>query len=277
MFSDRLEKRFEDLTEGLPQSGINRLDDVSRRLLGITYRDNAVGDGPNSGIDPRPILNLSALDCQTFVELAIACSRAFDKKDFAVEVLAMRYRGTPGDYWSRNHFLLEEWVPHNLSRGLLKEITVDVADPDAISILHRTCDRRAWHLSRGIKLAAAGRKELRESLADRPDRPSALHLKEPFLPFESLIVEEGGKASWNQALEESFSPGLLIAFVSPASVHLGFVFAGPEGWHLRHASGHGNVCNHDLLGRFVYYQRFSEFKGVKLFQIDLMSRLQAVF
>lgn len=73
-------------------------------------------------------VNLTQLDCTTFVETVLALSRTVKEgnptfEKFMAQLQAIRYRnGTIEDYSSRLHYT-SEWIAQNQKRGVLKNIT----------------------------------------------------------------------------------------------------------------------------------------------------------
>ena len=70
-------------------------------------------------------VNLTALDCVTFVETTLALARMLQKggntpEDLLAEVAAIRYRdGRPGDYSTRLHYM-SDWLADNSQRKIVK-------------------------------------------------------------------------------------------------------------------------------------------------------------
>src|SRR5260370_5428373 len=104
---------------------------VGKALLGTPYRSFPLE------IDDRieaPSVDLLAMDCWTFYEIALGFSRMLELKSSGYtprDLLAMiemdRYRGghCNGLYTSRLHFL-EDWIYDNERRGLVKNLSVSL-------------------------------------------------------------------------------------------------------------------------------------------------------
>ena len=78
------------------------------------------------------VVNLRELDCTTFVETALALSRAVKLRenptfeDFCGQLRNIRYRrGTVGDYTSRIHYF-SDWIYENETRGHVKDVTKEI-------------------------------------------------------------------------------------------------------------------------------------------------------
>ena len=101
---------------------------VGRALVGTPYKNFTLE------IDDHieaPSVNLTALDCWTFFEAALAFARMLDEppEQWTPETMLKyieldRYRGgqCDGTYLSRLHYL-EEWQADNARRGLVRDLT----------------------------------------------------------------------------------------------------------------------------------------------------------
>jgi hypothetical protein len=100
---------------------------ASSLLVGTPYGKEPLGEGrpPHA----RPRLRLDEMDCQTFVETAMALGQAEDETELRAALDDLRYRSAP-DYAERNHFMMSQWVPHNVEKGYLRDITHELF-PDA--------------------------------------------------------------------------------------------------------------------------------------------------
>ncbi len=90
-------------------------------FLGTPYVLSPLGEG--EGKDPDPLLRFDAVDCVTLVEESLALSLADPAR--LVEVLtALRYDGAPR-FENRLHVMEAQWLPENVKRGLLRDVTRD--------------------------------------------------------------------------------------------------------------------------------------------------------
>jgi hypothetical protein len=106
----------------------DRTATVGKALTGTPYKNYTLE------IDDRieaPSVNMNAMDCWTFFEIALAFARMLDEPEANWTPERMlhyieldRYRGgkCTGDYLSRLHYL-EEWLSDNDRRGLVNDIT----------------------------------------------------------------------------------------------------------------------------------------------------------
>jgi hypothetical protein len=102
---------------------------ASELLIGTPYAKDPLGEGHPP--HPRPRLRLDEMDCQTFVETAMALGEAQNEPELRAALDDLRYDGPP-DYGERNHFMMSQWVPHNSTKGYLREITRELF-PDSPS------------------------------------------------------------------------------------------------------------------------------------------------
>ena len=81
--------------------------------------------------DERLVINLTGLDCTTYLESVvtmarIAKMRRFTFEDYEEELENLRYRnGIAADYPSRLHYF-SDWIYDNMQKGILSDITRDV-------------------------------------------------------------------------------------------------------------------------------------------------------
>lgn len=109
----------------------DRVATIGRFMAGTPYKNYTLE------IDDRieaPSVNLTALDCWTFFEIALAFARMVEepRENWTPQTLLKyieldRYRGgdCDGSYLSRLHYL-EEWLSDNDRRGLVKDLTRDL-------------------------------------------------------------------------------------------------------------------------------------------------------
>jgi len=135
--------------EGTPAGGA-RAAAATAPLLGARYLRSALGEG--SGPDPDPRFRLDAFDCQTFVETAVALgsSRTLGEAERALD--DVRYQGAPA-LAARHHEVLSQWIPANLARGWISEITREIGGGRAV-LLAREYTPEGWarvhHAGRAI-------------------------------------------------------------------------------------------------------------------------------
>lgn len=81
--------------------------------------------------DERLVINLTGLDCTTFLENALTLSRCIKKnktsfEDYQNELTFVRYRdGKIDKYPSRLHYF-SDWIVNNQQKGIVKDITKEI-------------------------------------------------------------------------------------------------------------------------------------------------------
>lgn len=93
---------------------------ASERFLGTPYALSPLGEG--SGKDADPLVRWDAVDCLTMVEESLALSLAKDEPGVLPLLSTIRYAGAPA-YESRLHVMEAQWLPTNLARGYVKDVT----------------------------------------------------------------------------------------------------------------------------------------------------------
>lgn len=106
-----------------PGSLPERLEAVTRPLVGKAYVRSPLGEG--AGIDPDPRFRLDAFDCTTFVETAIALAESPDEDAAQRRLDAIRYEGPPS-FETRRHLMESQWIPNLVRDNVLTDITREV-------------------------------------------------------------------------------------------------------------------------------------------------------
>src|SRR5207302_250766 len=105
--------------------------------------------GEGSGKDPDPRFRTDAFDCLTFVETAIALTLAPEAPQDTLD--RIRYGGDVVSYGERNHVMEAQWLPHNIAKGFLRDVTKDYGG-DATAHVVKVLDARAWGAKEGKSL-----------------------------------------------------------------------------------------------------------------------------
>jgi D-alanyl-D-alanine carboxypeptidase/D-alanyl-D-alanine-endopeptidase (penicillin-binding protein 4) len=170
----------------------DRIAIVARDSLGLTYADGPLGEGPDGAHDTDPLIDLTRVDCVTYVEQTLALACAANYQDAFDRLQRIRYRDGKVDYETRNHFMVADWLEENrFCRDVSTELGVSTES------LTRTISRRDFFQL--VKAPEVGQ--------DTPDRevtinyiPSAqAEAAAAKLPSPSLIVFIGN-VDWLFAL-----------------------------------------------------------------------------
>lgn len=125
-----------------------RLAEASERFIGTPYAPSPLGEG--HGIDEDPPLRFDAVDCLTFVEETIALSLSANLKEMDGHLTALRYRSQP-DYQDRNHLMEAQWLPNNLGKRYLTDVTAEYGGLDTVSSV-KVVGLDAWRSPAGQRL-----------------------------------------------------------------------------------------------------------------------------
>jgi len=105
----------------------NVVIEIGKSFIGTDYLAHSLeADG-----DEHLVVNLSGLDCTTFVENSLALSRCIMKgrtsfDDFMEELQFIRYRdGDINGYTSRLHYF-SDWIYNNISKGVIVDETAQM-------------------------------------------------------------------------------------------------------------------------------------------------------
>ena len=86
---------------------------VAKASLGTKYVDGPLGEGPGASHDADPLVDLTRVDCVTFVEQTLALAAAASYADATQRLQAIRYKDGAIDYGTRNHFFIADWIANN--------------------------------------------------------------------------------------------------------------------------------------------------------------------
>jgi hypothetical protein len=120
-------KLFIDSSLGKLSIG-NAITEIGKSFLGTDYVAGTLDKDPNS---EKLVINLTGLDCVTFVENCLVFARCLKKgktsfDDYLSELQNIRYRdGIIDGYASRLHYFCD-WIYNNEDKGIVKNITADI-------------------------------------------------------------------------------------------------------------------------------------------------------
>ncbi|MDF1565889.1 MAG: DUF1460 domain-containing protein [Deltaproteobacteria bacterium] len=202
-----------------PATHAERLAAFSDHFKGVPYQISPLGEG--AGFDPDPLARYDAVDCLTYVEQVLALA-ASPVEDPLPVLLDLRYaRGRPS-FGERNHLMMAEWIPRNVEKGYLIDVTREVGGEHVVET-EKTLDAALWASRRGVDLPLASE-----------EVPTGLY-RLPIIPI----------AVFPEVMARIPDATLLLVVrrdlpVRPYRVtHLGFVFQKGEVTYLRHAAKAG--------------------------------------
>lgn len=257
-----------------------RIERLSATLLGRGYRLDPLGEGAGAAIDPDPQWNLDFFDCLSLVETVLALARSLSAAQFVSELQSLRYRGGEPQFGARNHFMETDWLPQNLARGVLADVTGSLPAPQAIAA--GVITRRQWleklrtnplqSRNGQLRQSAAAQAELRLLAAQAPESETVslgyARLRE--LPATELATTVAAIPHAAVLLivrpnTSLFGPVGAVTQIS----HLGFVMRREDVVVFRHASSRrlrGGVIDVPLIDYLRQMQRTRSFTGIKVLQ-----------
>ncbi len=119
----------------------DKLLQVSALFLGAPYGFSPLGEG--KGYDPDPLYRTDLFDCLTYVETSLALALSHGSAEVEPMLTRIRYGGDEPSYGGRNHVMEAQWVPSNLKKGVLTDVTRALAGDDAVKVTKKL-DDVAW-------------------------------------------------------------------------------------------------------------------------------------
>lgn len=204
-------------------------------------------------IEPEALtVNLSQLDCTTFVETVLALSRTIKAGDatfekFMAQLQTVRYRnGSIENYASRIHYT-SEWIAQNQKRGIVKNITQESGGKEiyfTLDIISSNPDRY-----KQLKNNEALTQKIRET------EIKASALKNYYIPKGQI-----------EASGAEFKNGDIVAFVTTIKgvdvSHVGIIYKEQERLTFIHASSSEQKVVIEKLTLEQYAVRSKTCKGI---------------
>lgn len=165
-----------------------RLHETVAATLGTPYHDGPLGEGPGATPDPDPLIDLTRVDCVTFIEQNIALAASPDLLSATDFLQKIRYKGGKVDFETRNHFFEADWLRNNT---WCKDISTTLG-VETVS-LTRTIDRKDFFKRVGAEGLGTGMAPEQVTIQYIP---SAMASKvESKIPV-SCIIAFVGKVDW---------------------------------------------------------------------------------
>jgi D-alanyl-D-alanine carboxypeptidase/D-alanyl-D-alanine-endopeptidase (penicillin-binding protein 4) len=166
----------------------DRVVEIAKRSFGTPYIGDPLGEGPDGRYDKDPQMDLSRVDCVTFIEQTIALA-ASDSYQSAFDMLQkIRYKNGEVSFEKRNHFMIADWIANN---KFCRDVSWELGVPT--SKVTRKMGRKHFYETKKIPELANG---VEEEVLDLNYVPASEAARaEKRLPSPSLILFVG-KVDW---------------------------------------------------------------------------------
>lgn len=224
--------------------------EFGRRLIGTPYVANTL-----EGDEEMLTVNLSGLDCTTFVETVIALAKTVEARrtswrDFLYNLEQIRYRGgSINGYASRLHYV-SDWVVDNTHRGNITEVTDRIYDAN---YQIKTLD---FMTSNRDKYPA-----LSDSATYERMKSTEIGYRSHRYPY--IKSANVGKAN----LREGDVVAITTSMQGLDVTHMGIIVMVDGKAHLLHASSKAGKVIIDPLSLFDYLRRNKSATGIRVIRI----------
>ena len=99
-----------------------RIEFISRSLLGVRYQSNTLIGGPRS--KEVFVVRDDAFDCVTFCEVVLSAASARDLKEFEAALLRIRYENGQVKWEERNHYF-GQWSQRAIENKICKPVLME--------------------------------------------------------------------------------------------------------------------------------------------------------
>lgn len=136
---------------------VEKMEIISESAKGTPYFLGPLGEGSKSIYDNHPLIDLSRVDCVTFVEQTLALSLSADYDTAFNNLQKIRYKDSDIKIEKRNHYFMADWAINNqwLVDDVSKEVGKDLTKPLTRTISHEKFF--ASSVYKGIKAQEADR------------------------------------------------------------------------------------------------------------------------
>ena len=182
-------------------STVDRIERLSKVLLGAPYVDGNLGEGVKGRYDQDPMSRFDVFDCTTYVETVLAGAMSQSVDEFLPNLEKIRYQDGRVSFVSRNHFPSADWLPNN--RWMLTDVTQKIGASQT-RFAKTLIDKKAWYqrmtISRiqGVELSPAEKRNRLLELQKQGDKFAPEWVTTPYIPltavFQKSPLSEAQKA-----------------------------------------------------------------------------------
>jgi hypothetical protein len=224
----------------------------SEKFLGLQYGTSPLGE--DKAPDTDPLIRFDVFDCTTYVETVMALSIA-NPSDVVKVLNQIRYADGVPSIETRNHFTSLDWIPNNVKKGFLKDITFQTF-PTKSYQLQTLIDKKTW-FQKNLSI------DVEES--EVSSKLSIIKISE-ILENERLLeqIPNGTVINFvtkNKSLKEKIGTDLDI-------VHQGLVFWVDGELVLRHARNHSYGVVEDRLIDYLKKTSMNDVYAINLLQVQ---------
>jgi hypothetical protein len=222
----------------------HRLEQISELFIGKGYQLDPLGEGRHPDTDP--LVRYDVFDCLTFVEEVLSLALSGSPKEAGRVRTHLRYGDAPIHYANRRHFMELQWIPGAIAAGWLRDVTAEYGE---VQRLHREVTSETWANWRG-----------RSSFALRDEELPTGDMTLAYLPLHQVAD-----------IVDRIRPGSILLTVradrpsTPIWIsHVGFIFRGPRGAIIRHATRlkPAGVRDHDLAWYLRHLQSYNHWPAI---------------
>jgi hypothetical protein len=196
--------------------------EVGKSFMGVPYVAGTLDENPER---EEIVVNVTGLDCVTFVENCLVISRLLkeNKTDFdsyLKELERIRYRGgVNSGYASRLHYF-SDWIYDNQSKGIVTDITSEIGGVP----YDKTINFMSGHRDAYKQLSS------NENLAGIEEAENIINQRQTYYIPEDMISSVYGK------LQSGDIVGITSTLGGLDIAHTGLVYKDGTGTYLLHAS-----------------------------------------
>lgn len=229
--------------------GVNPVP-VADKFVGVKYVTSPLGEG--EGKDPDPRFRTDAFDCLTFVETAIALAISPDAPQKTLDQI--RYGHDTISYGERNHVMEAQWLPRNLEKGFLKDVTKQYGG-DAVVRITKVLGDEQWNAKEGRELGLD------------PEHQARGEFGLDIIPAKVALEKLKAAPDGTVVVVVRADRPRLVTRIS----HVGFLLHKKKGVFMRHASRtFGHIVDEDLasyLSRNLGYAKWTV-EGFSLYEVQ---------
>lgn len=231
----------------------DRIASVSAGFLDTPYLVSPLGEGAGAPTDPDPTFRLDAVDCLTFVEETVALSLAKDETQLGALLDQLRY-GEKRAYEDRNHLMEAQWLPRNVEKGFLRDVTDRYGGADAVWA-EKVITRKTWTSRSSSELKLPADKQVVGTFRFR------------MIPLEKVLTRAKKVPSGTLMIVIREDLPLKVTRVT----HLGFIVQKKGRPILRHAARNvfGRVVDEELENFLTRNGKYEKWKvsGVSFYEV----------